>query len=319
MPGGAAARETASACLTALTTASVEALPFLMMLSRTERRPSVRTMFCCTALPSCTCPTSLTKTVAPLTNFTGMLLRSSMVVGTALVRTVNCVSPIFAVPGRQRQVLGVDRVDDVERRQPLGLQLQRIDIDHDLAVFAAGRGRQRDAVDRRELLPQAVDAVVVELLLVERVGGQPDLQHGNARGVVLDHDRRLDPGRHQDADKIGRRHDLRDREIEIDVGLKEDLLNRNAVEGLRLDILDAVHARRQRILAVGRDPLFHLRRAEPGVLPDDGDDGDVDLGKDVGRHRQHGGRAEKQHEHGEHVEGVRQPQSKTNDAHDLPT
>ena len=32
-------------------------------------------------------------------------------------------------------------------------------------------------------------------------------------------------------------------------------------------------------LAVGRDPLFHFRRAQPGMLPDDGHDGDVDLGK----------------------------------------
>ena len=111
-------------------------------------------------------------------------------------------------------------------------------------------------------------------------------------------------------------HDLRDREIEIYVGLKEDLLNRNAVEGLRLDIPDPVHARRQRILAVGRDPLLHLRRAQSGILPDDGDDRDVDLGKDVRRHRQHGGRAEKQDEHSQHVEGMRQPQSKTNDTHD---
>ena len=81
---------------------------------------------------------------------------------------------------RQCQVLGVDGIDDVERRQSLGLQLQRVDIDHDLAVLAAGRRRKRDAVDRRELLAQPVDAVIVELLLVERVGGEPDLQHRNA-------------------------------------------------------------------------------------------------------------------------------------------
>ena len=43
------ARHRASASFTPLTTASVDALPFLMTLSSTERRPSVRTMFCCTA------------------------------------------------------------------------------------------------------------------------------------------------------------------------------------------------------------------------------------------------------------------------------
>ena len=207
--------------------------------------------------------------------------------------------------GRQREILGVHGADHVERRQPLGLKLQRVDIDHDLPVLAAGGGRQRDAVDRRQLLPQPIDAVIVKLLLVERVGGQPDLQHGNARGVVLDHHGRLDARRHQDANKIRRRHDLRNRQIEIDVRLKEYFLNRNSVEGLRLDVLDAVDARGQRVLTIRRDPLLHLRRAEPGILPDDGYDGDVDFGKDVRRHRHHGGRAEKQHEHGQHVEGVR--------------
>ena len=69
----------------------------------------------------------------------------------------------------QRQVLSVDCVDHVERGQSFRLQLERVDIDHDLPILAAGRGRERDAVDRRQLLPQTVDAVVVELLLVERV------------------------------------------------------------------------------------------------------------------------------------------------------
>jgi hypothetical protein len=41
---------------------------------------------------------SFKKTVAPLANLTGMLLRASIVVGIALVRTVYCFSPILAKP-----------------------------------------------------------------------------------------------------------------------------------------------------------------------------------------------------------------------------
>jgi hypothetical protein len=40
------------ALCTALTTAIVEALPFLTILSTTERRPFSRTTFCCTNQPS---------------------------------------------------------------------------------------------------------------------------------------------------------------------------------------------------------------------------------------------------------------------------
>ncbi len=97
-PAGAAARAVTRALRTALTTVNVDALPFLITLSSTERRPFSRTMFCCTSHPSWTWPTSLTNTVAPFTTLIGMLLRSSMLVGVALVRTVYCVLSILAVP-----------------------------------------------------------------------------------------------------------------------------------------------------------------------------------------------------------------------------
>ena len=59
-PGGAAhLRATVNGLLTRSMTLPVEALPFLMMLSRTERRLSSRTPFCCTAAPSRTWPMSL--------------------------------------------------------------------------------------------------------------------------------------------------------------------------------------------------------------------------------------------------------------------
>src|ERR1700746_289114 len=77
-PGGAAERAASRTLRTPLTTATVEALPFLSTLSNTERRPSWRTMFCCTAQPSCTWPTSLRNTPCPLIYLIGMSLRSAM-------------------------------------------------------------------------------------------------------------------------------------------------------------------------------------------------------------------------------------------------
>ena len=248
-----------------------------------------------------------------------MLLRSSIVAGIALVRTVYWVSPIFAVPDGKVRFWALTAFDHIERGQALGQQLGRVEIDHDLAILAASRRRQGDAVDRRQLLAETVDAVIVELLLVERVGAQADLQHRHAGGVVLHDDRRLDARRHQHADVIRRRDDLRDRQIEIDVGLKIDLLDRDAVERLRLDVLDPVDAGADRIFAVGGDALLHLRRAEPGVLPDHRDDRDLDLRKNVGRHRQDRGDAEKQDESGKHIKGVRQPAARNERSHASPS
>ncbi len=186
--------------------------------------------------------------------------------------------------GRDGEVLRIDGVDDVERGQAFGLQFQRVDIDHDLPIFPARRRRQRDAVNRRELLAHPIEAVVVELGPVERVGAQGDLKNRHAGGVVADDDRRLDAGRHQGADGVRGRNDLGDRQIDVDVGLKVNLLDRDAVESLRLDISDAIDVRRDRILAVGCDALLHLGRRQARILPNDRHDRNIDLGEDVGRH-----------------------------------
>ena len=96
-----------------------------MTLSSTERWPSSRTMFCCTAEPSRTWPTSLRKTVAPFDEFDRNVVevvdRRRHRVGADGVLLVADLGRA----GRQRQVLRVDRVDDVERREALGQQLGR--------------------------------------------------------------------------------------------------------------------------------------------------------------------------------------------------
>ncbi len=49
------------------------------------------------------------------------------------------------VPGRQDQVRVVDRAHDVHHAQLVGLELERIDIDHDLPIASAERLRNRGA------------------------------------------------------------------------------------------------------------------------------------------------------------------------------
>src|SRR5262249_40134876 len=161
----------------------------------------------------------------------------------------------------QREVLGIDRVDDVRRRQAPGLKLCWIDIDHDLPVLSSVRGRERDAWNRGQLLTQVVVAVIVKLLLIESIGSQAKLQDRNARGIVTHDYGRLDSSRQEHAYIIRSRNDLCDGQVDVDVRLKEDLLDRNAIQRLRFHILDAGYARADSVLAVGADALLHLRRA----------------------------------------------------------
>ena len=58
---------------------------------------------------------------------------------------------------RQSQVLRVDRVHDIRRREPSSLELDRVDVDHDLPVLAAVGSRERHAVNRGELPAQVVE------------------------------------------------------------------------------------------------------------------------------------------------------------------
>ena len=209
-----------SACFTPLTTASVEALPFLITLSRTERRPFSRTIFCCTSDPSRTCATSFKKIVAPLTNLTGIMLRSSIDAGVALVRTVYWVSPIFAVPDGSVRFCVLTAFTMSSGVKPRDRSLSGSISTMIWRYLPPGRRRQGDAGNRRQLLPNPVDTEIIELLLVQAVRIEAELQHGNARRIELHDDGRLNARRHQGANGVGGGDDLRDSEVELTSGWK---------------------------------------------------------------------------------------------------
>ena len=99
--------------------------------------------------------------------------------------------------------------------------------------------------------------------------------------------------------------DLRDSVADVDVGLEEDLDDADAVQRLRLDVLDVVDGGGQRPLALVDDAVGHLFGREAGVLPDDGDDRDVDVREDVGRRVEDSDGAENHQQQRKDSEGIR--------------
>jgi hypothetical protein len=65
--------------------------------------------------------------------------------------------------------------------------------------------------------------------------------------------------------------------------VKEDLHDRDSAQRLRFDVLDVVDRRRQAALEAGDDPVRQLVGRHAVVVPDDGDDWNIDVGKDVRR------------------------------------
>ena len=78
----------------------------------------------------------------------------------------------------------------------------------------------------------------------------------------------------------------------FDAFLKEDFDDAVAVERLRFDVLDVADLRRQCALVVVDDAAGHVVRQQAVVGPNDADDRDVDVRKDVSRRAHRSQRAE---------------------------
>ncbi len=223
----------------------------------------------------------------------------------------------LGVAGGQRQRLGVDRVDHIGGGEAVGAQLVGVEIDHDLAVAAAGGRRQGDAGNRRQGLAHLVQAVIVELLLVQRVRGQAELQHRHAGGVELHHDRRLDAGRHQGPGGVRRRHDLADRQVDVHVRLEVDLCDGEPFQRLALHVPNIADVRADVIFTVGGNALLHLLRRQARILPDHRHHRDVDRRQHIARCHGDGADTEKQGQEGDDIEGVGKAQGEADDTHGL--
>ena len=206
--------------------------------------------------------------------------------------------------GRDDQVLVADGRADVGRRQAVGVQGVRVEVDHDLALLAApGLGHPRP-LDGAELLDDEVLGVVEDLLLGQGVAADGDLHDGHAGGAVADDVRRRDARRHDLQERLaGGRH------LGLGLGdagprLEVDADDAHAVERLALDVLDAVDRGGQDALVDEDDARLDLVGGHAGVLPDDADDRDVDVREDVRGHAVDADRAEHRDQQGHHDERV---------------
>ncbi len=170
------------------------------------------------------------------------------------------------------------------------LQLERIHVDHELAVLAAERRRHRRAGHARDLVANLVLQVVVKLRLVQPLPLHGQQAHRQARSVHLQHhggQRAL-----RQAPQVGHGQIGNLRHIGIGVGarLEIDLDQAHAGQRARFHVVDAAGQREEALERVG-DVRFDLLRRHAAVERGHQHHGNVDRRKHVHRHLNHAGDA----------------------------
>ncbi len=221
----------------------------------------------------------------------------------------------FGGAGGQNQVLLIEGGHHVGGRDPFRLQQRGVEIDHHLALLAAVRVGNGGARDRDQLGADEVEAEIAKLLLGERLARKPELQDRHAGGVVGEHQRRHHAGRHLAQDSLRRAGHLGGCGIHAGVGLQEDLHHRQAVHRHGFHVFHVVHQGGEDALVDRSHAAFHLLGRHSGVIPNDGDDGNVDFRENVSRRPQNDDRAQNENEQGEHHESVRSIESDFDDPH----
>ena len=177
------------------------------------------------------------------------------------------------------------------------MQCDGIRVHGDEALLSAVGKRRCRALDGCELCSDEVIAKVEELLFAECIARQAELDHWNRGSRIDDHQRRRSSRRQEAQERLRDRASLRERRLNVGVGLKVDLNDGDAIERLRLCVFDVIHQRGDSALDVAGDALFHLLRLEAGEGPDQTDNGNINLWKDVrGRPHQHKRRQKDDHE-----------------------
>ncbi len=143
------------------------------------------------------------------------------------------------------------------------------------------------------------------------------MQDRDTGGVVFQHVGREHPGRHLAQCRLHGRGHLGHRHIDFDVRVEVDLDDAVAAVGLRLDVLDVVDVRSEAALETGDDALFHFFGRQSGINPQDADDRDIDIGKDIHRHSDDGRPAQDGDQDRHDDKGIRAAKSQPDNPHSL--
>jgi hypothetical protein len=182
---------------------------------------------------------------------------------TELTGTVGHRSPMRTLPEGLR-VAGGQRPNHLVRRHVVGSQLAGIQANEDGALAGAKGRRRRHPRQSRKQWAHPEQRRVLELGDRFGLAGENEVADRHAARVEPHHKRRHGPCRHEGAGAVDVRDRLRRRLRHVRAGMELQLDERDALDRLAFDVLDAGDVEEVVLVVVGDEP-FHLRRIQATV------------------------------------------------------
>ncbi len=123
-------------------------------------------------------------------------------------------------------------------------QLLRIQIDGHEPVWPTVRIGKFRPFDIRQARANKIRSQILHLLKGKVLAAKPDLQHGDVRSAVNQHERRLRPRGHAANRNLRLRGDFSHGARDVGTRLKEKLDHREPMVTLRFHVLDVVYGLR---------------------------------------------------------------------------
>jgi len=191
------------------------------------------------------------------------------------------------VAGGADDVAGGQRGDDLLGGDGVGPQAVGVDAEDDGAGVAAEGGRSRDAGEGGEHGSDLEEGLVLDLADGLGVGGEDEVADGDGAGVEA-HDEGGDgAGGHEGAGAVDVLDGLGHGLGHVGTGVEEQFHEGEALDVLRLDVVDAADVEEVVLVVVG-EQTFHLGGVHAAVGLADVDDGQVQAGEDVDLHARQG-------------------------------
>ena len=188
----------------------------------------------------------------------------------------------------KNQVRFVHGAHHVHRAQFVRLQLQRIHVHHDLAVFPAVGRRHRGAGNARDLVANLKLQIIVQLRFVEPLAIHREQANGKTRSVHFHHHGRQRAFGKPPQIRHGEVGNVGDVGIGVGAGLKINLDQAHAGHGAGFHMIDAAAQREKSLEGIG-DVRFDLFRRHAVVERGHQHDGNIDRRKHVHRHLRQAG------------------------------